>query len=581
MRGGAGWLPALLFPLLLLDLGEYELFPQVGWVDPAIYLSYFLNPKGTIEYFGSTYFATRLSFIIPGYIAHTVFKFAYANFLLVLLFHSIGILSVYFAGKKAAGTLAGVLAAWWLGCNPLWIAAISGGYVDGPAIALALAAIGLYGVGSDFGKRLPRSNVLALVGALLALSLFAHPIPAGVAALTISASALRIGKLHSSGRLIVFGGLGFALVIFFFASVMIAWTGRIYLFDDLHPLTNAFAGRAQPFIRPYDTWMPGAFRLGLPVGIVALGVTALFSEKGAPAARWLINVGLLMLSCTAAFLVGWDWFVQGFTMQSPFYSSYLLLGQSFVVAGVIAVVLKAEPRQSGFRLWLLLALLALMIVASVLLQERIGLWGKDVRQVWIVLFVLMALSAMSIILRFRQSSVWLLFLLTLLAGTANADTRRTFVSSGAVSNRDLYQHMIQIKETIDHLNTNGRRLILWVDRSEYTSGDKASDQRNVYMHYYDGSYLRLNFYDSLAGFWLWHRGVLNFEMPLIHSSNLEWLNRGQLPTTVVMVCVYPSTCNKGRAALEKVGIATTVRSSALIGHPKLYPVTILAVDYQL
>ena len=49
--------------------------------------------------------------------------------------------SVYLIILPRYGRVGGVAAAWWLAFNPLWLAAVTRGYVDGPAMAFMLARI--------------------------------------------------------------------------------------------------------------------------------------------------------------------------------------------------------------------------------------------------------------------------------------------------------------------------------------------------------------------------------------------------------------------------------------------------------
>lgn len=292
-----------------------------------------------------------------------------------------------------------------------------------------------------------------------------------------------------------------------------------------------------------------------------------------------MNVGFALIAGTFLFLLGWDLIVGGLTLQSHFYGSYLLIGQSLVVIGCVALLMGPEEAKTIRAALPLLSILAITVFVALTLQPQISAWSSAVPLIWGGIAGLLALTTLLCIWRVGRAAIWGLFCVTLLVGIVNADTRRIFTFPGKLQSKDLYGHLFRIKQTIEGMNLHGRRVMLWLDRSEYTTGSGAVDPHFIYDFYYQNLNLRLNFYDSLAGFWLWDRGTLNFEMPTLHQYNREWLERAWFPTTVVLVCIYPETCERGREVLDRAGIATRVRARTLVGYPNLAPVTLLALDY--
>ncbi|MCB5177746.1 hypothetical protein [Microvirga lenta] len=568
---------AILLPVAVLFAGPYQLFPPVGWVDPAIYLSHLLDPRGMIAQFGSTYFSARLPLILLGAAIHHVFRFEYANYILILVIDLVALTSVYALARRAAGIVPAVVATWWLGTNPLWVAAISSGYVDGTAIAFSLAAISVFGIASDLGRAAPRPIALAAVGCLVALCFFVHPLPAGISGLVLLIGSIAVGGSALLLRFVLWAGIAFTLVAMLLGLFMMALGGPFLFIVDVSPLHNAFAGLARPFIRPFNEWAIEAYRLGMPFAATVIGLALVSAYKGGGKAKWAVHLGLALLAVTILFLAGWDVIVGGLTLQSHFYASYLLIGQSLAVIGCAGLLLEAESRTVRASLPLLGAVAALIVVA-LSLQRHIGALVSSTFAIWGILTSLLALTAFLCLRGLARAAVWGLFCITLIAGIANADTRRIFNVPGQLQSMELYGHLVRIRQAIEGMSLNGRQVMLWLNRSEYTTGKPVLDESFVFDFYLRGQNLRLNFYDSLAGFWLWDRSTINFEMPTLHQYNLESLQRVRFPTTIILACIYPENCDRGREALEQAGIATRVRARTLVGYPGLTPITLLALD---
>ena len=183
--------------------------------------------------------------------------------------------------------------------------------------------------------------------------------------------------------------------------------------------------------------------------------------------------------------------------------------------------------------------------------------------------------------RLRSAATVLLFATTVLVGMGNADTRLAWKESGTVSFKQVYELALSVRRTVEDANLRGRRVKIWLDRSSFTTGDARSDQRGTYEIYLEGGSLELNAFDSIAGLWLWDKGTLNFEMPILSPADQDWLQTPDVPTSIVIICGHQNSCNEGHLALDAAGIPTEVRTRATIWKPELQPVTVLVVDYFL
>ena len=121
--------------------GPFQRHPPPGWVDPAMYLGYFLYLPDLIQRYGPTYHSNRWLFTLTGYAVYHLFSPPIANLVLVTAFY----LAILYAFRAlllpfctpGATKLALVL----MGSSPLVIATVTRTYVDGLTLALTLAGL--------------------------------------------------------------------------------------------------------------------------------------------------------------------------------------------------------------------------------------------------------------------------------------------------------------------------------------------------------------------------------------------------------------------------------------------------------
>ncbi|EKJ97398.1 hypothetical protein C241_01724 [Bradyrhizobium lupini HPC(L)] len=590
-RSGKGlpewsWLMLLVsLPLLAQFSSAYELFPRPGWVDPMIYVGYFLDPASQIQNLGAYYFSQRIPFLFLGSIFYDVFTPAYAHIALSLTFQFVALLSVYSIARRIFGPLAAVLSGWWLGANPLWIASISNGYVDGPAIALSIAAIAVL-LAANTGRWGFREGILNLIaGFLCACVLALHPIPAlltGVA-LLIACLTTQSAKTFLFYRVsaIFIGGL-IALLLMAIYSRSIGGP-FVFLFHDVHPIRNAFAGNAIPFSRPLQEWLPKAFRIALPFITFVFFTLIVFVENwGKGKSR---QIALLAAVTSISFFVVsaiWDIVVGGMVTQTWFYSSYSLIGQSLVAIFIVGTLVSKRDYKANFYIYVFslvfLGTIVCIYFNGAVIRIANG-FGPTI--IWIAIFTASAAILFLILNRNRGATIVAIFLLTSAIGVINFDTRFIFAQRQTVSFRTFFELAIDIRNVVDKAGLHGRRVALWVDRRDLVSSDVPSNEHATYRFFVGGGTIPLNTLDSLAGLWLWDKGTLSFDMPNVTPANEQWLKQPKMPTSLIMVCTVSAICDRGHRKLDALDIPSSVRSRLSIWKPGLNPVTVLIVDYIL
>lgn len=579
------WILLLIsLPLTIQFSGIFELFPPTGWVDPMIYIGYFLDPHAQIQNLGAYYFSQRIPFIALGSFFYEVLSAPYAHLALGILFQCIAIFSLYTIGRRALNRAAGVISAWWLGTNPLWIASISSGYVDGPAIALSLCAIALFLAAKEQKHTGRRVLYNALSGSAVAAVLALHPLPALFTA--ISLLTILLTNQRSTPPMlgtILSGATGGLLTLILMAAYSHAIGGPFFfLLNDHHPINNAIAGRALPFNRPVETWMPQAFRLAMPIVLLASAIPCIVRVK-----RYefidrtpIAYAAIITLLASIAFVFAWDFGLGGLMAQSWFYTSYFLIAQS-LLALFILTALMVSCKYRPYQAITTLALLAAVQTGILLNHEKIVKVSENLgeKYVWFSIIVAICVLLCAILSRFNRVAMILVVAVPSVIGIFNGDTRFIFAEKDRVPFRTFFELAIEVRQVVDQNDLRGRRVAVWANRYDYPSNDVQTNEHATYQFFFANAAVPLTIYDSIAGLWLWDKGMLNLAMPNLTPVNEAWLSVPQVPTSVIVLCTLANNCDRGRETLERAGISTTIRARTQIWKQGLNPVSVLILDY--
>jgi hypothetical protein len=161
-------LAVLLLPALVLWRQDNTLFTGVGYLDPWFYLGFFRNLanfKGSA--FPFTYYGSRLSWILPGALVHSLFPPLAANCILHLAVQSVATVSLFTTLRIAAGARRAFLSTMVFSVNPWLWNATGWDYVDGVGIAYCLLTMAL--LTSAAVRPVKRWTLLAAGMALAAL----------------------------------------------------------------------------------------------------------------------------------------------------------------------------------------------------------------------------------------------------------------------------------------------------------------------------------------------------------------------------------------------------------------------------
>ena len=137
-------LAVLLLPLVVLWHRADALFSPLWYADPWFYLGYFrdlVNYKRDL--FFDSYYGSRLAWVLPGFLIHSLFSPVVANLVLHLTVHLAATLSFFAVLRRLAGARTAFLAAMVFSVDPWLWAATGWDYPDGAGIAYSLLAMAL------------------------------------------------------------------------------------------------------------------------------------------------------------------------------------------------------------------------------------------------------------------------------------------------------------------------------------------------------------------------------------------------------------------------------------------------------
>lgn len=570
----------LILSAAVIVFAPIQTSPPLGWVDPGMYLGYFLDYNNLLTKFGQNYHSARLPFAMTGRVLYTVFTPRLAAILLVIAFSWLALVGVYFTVSKLHGRIAASFICCWLTFNPLWIATMGRGYVDGPAMSFVLLAFAIIASAN-------RSVVHRFVasGALIALGAATHPLAlilAGCGMLALLAMSMPSWREFAvacaalcAGFLLAFAALGL---------ISLALGGRfLFILADQNAITRSFAGFGANYRLGWRDWVPMNYRLLGPVfAFLVAGATIVYTRRfgGTPRATWL---GLALLLGPLGFLLFWDVVIGGAALQSSFYSGYLLPGQAFIIAGAASAV-RSGPAGDISARWgaIFLALCGGALIAFWFAPSLWDLEASVVEYRYKWLFLLACLSFLlgaMFIVQWRPALAGL-GLVFILLGVINSDTRRIFRPPQAPDFTAYLAATAQASGFIKGLRLGGRRLLFWFDRESYADTNPDRAFWTSYSLRFVTTVLRLNYWDSLVAVWQWDQAMLSAHMPRFDVVELNMLSALPVPTSVAMLCRQPRECDAGRERLEGLGYKPKLRGLTPVAEPGITAFLIYVYDLE-
>ena len=224
----------LLLPLLVLWHGDNALYSPPYYGDAWFYLGYFRDLlEFKRQFFYGFYYGSRLSWILPGVLIHSLFSPLVANAILHLAVQSTATLSMFSILRLTAGLRSAFLATMVFAVYPwLWVAT-GWDYVDGAGIAYCLLAMALL---TQSAMQPHCKWILPLAGAALAGMVYTHLFIAPFAPLLVLYFIATLWTWHGkpTARVILSScawlAAGFALVTLLFCCINYWLDGNFWFY---------------------------------------------------------------------------------------------------------------------------------------------------------------------------------------------------------------------------------------------------------------------------------------------------------------------------------------------------------------
>jgi hypothetical protein len=385
------------WPLLLLLVDADWVFSPLGGVDSWVYFGTFVNLTYNLTSFSQTYYVGRLSWILPGFFAHSVLPPVAAEVSLHVAVFYAATLGCYFCLRTTVGRRAALTVSLLLGAYQPFLDAVGWDYVDGAGIAYFLLACAT-GTAAMQGKRPLLSGMWSGVfaGACLITNVaWLMLMPGFVIYLAWLSSGW---SFLQRSRLVLAIGAGVAAVTIACGRVFDRITGVFWFFLPSITVSRVLVSQPNPWQSQSYEWLLDSALLGTACVVYLFSLIAVvkqFVRGGAPTSTaphavclWTLPVMLLVqLSGTPV-------------LQFPFYASYLIPGLALSTGALLA-----DPLQRvSLRGWVL----PLIIAATVWLlvfASRSGLQPAGDIARFLVAITLVVLAAIALRVSSRRS--WL------------------------------------------------------------------------------------------------------------------------------------------------------------------------------
>ncbi len=463
----AAFLFLLIPPAIILSLHPDLFFSPPG-VDAWVYLGFFRNLVNfKRDLFVSTYYGSRLSWILPGFLAHHIFPPTAAAFLLHLFVYVTAVCSFFYVLRVTAHTRAALLATLGFSSYAFFWAAVGWDYVDGIGIAYYLlttafltraasrerATAWLIAAGGAYAATVYSNLGWAVLAPVIAVHYFwmkysgerAHSVKAWIRAVSFFV-------LGAGGMTAVLGGVNYFIegrFWFYLPSIGFALT-------SVRSRNPWYHGITDHGILVVWLWLPA---LVLFVGLLSSLVLLISQSKSAsqPALMFFFEF-LLSLG-----IFGCMQYAGSAPLGVYFYASYLIP----VTFLAFATLFWASTSTFGRNFWLVAFSSAVLFLLPWILPNS----GRVLRSIkseapTVGLVSGVVLAAAVALRKWRWSIVAPSISLSLIAGVVTDNT-------AADGNRSMYERVMSARSTVESIR-NDAPIRWWYDPNDPNANDFLS-----------------------------------------------------------------------------------------------------------
>jgi hypothetical protein len=455
-------LAVLLLPVIVLWHQDNTLFTPPGYIDSWFYLGFFRDLAEFKRYlFPNLYYGSRLSWILPGYLVHSLFSPVVANCVLHLAVHSVATFSLFSVLRLTVGVRSAFLTAMVFCVNPWLWAATGSDYVDGAGIAYCLLGMALL---TRAAVRPAGKWSLVMAGAALAGSIYTNLFWIALAPLLpLYYAALvwiwrRTPPIHSLASVCLWAGSGFGLVTVALGGINYLLDGHFWFYAPSFDAARQLTSTKNPWfqtiwynhqLRPW-LWFSA---IATVAAIVLLPFRARKGAGGRKDAGLLLSVQLLLAVAIMEYTQESGTPVLGISYYASylFPFAFLTIGSSFWAGSE-----KMGPRAFALMCCAAAALFAVFWYDSG--APLLSRWPVPSRET-----ILLGGAVLALALALRRRSVGTL--LALVGFVVFTVESRIGGAPDPHANRKLYERIMQARERVEYLR-DGHPVWFWYDERD-------------------------------------------------------------------------------------------------------------------
>ena len=325
-------------PLILLIINDAWIYNADG-VDTWYYYSHFFNWQEIVQLHPFDYIGTRLSYIVPGYIIHSLFPTLIANALFKLIVYWSSAFSFYLILKFLSNRKAAFFTTLLFILYVPFVAASGWTYVDGAGIAyFLLTTLSLiYGV----TKERRRTIWMVVAGAMFANLVYTNLFLAifGVSLLYLF---LTFNTRQDYIRLALWAGMGAIGMTAFWGFIsVLAGNDFLFFMPSIEFMTNQVQSLETDAVVPTRPWIPLADHIVVPITAVVLSIIRLLGNTESNKNNIHLYIyHLIIFGCFVLMQ-----FIGIRVLQVPFYATYLIPSSFFVIGLFLYTYVERLPQR--------------------------------------------------------------------------------------------------------------------------------------------------------------------------------------------------------------------------------------------
>jgi 4-amino-4-deoxy-L-arabinose transferase-like glycosyltransferase len=529
-RFDLGLIVIVVLPWIFICLGvNWVLDYVVGheFLDPWFYFGFFLDLTARLKVFPATYYGSRLSWILPGYVVYRLFPTVIAPYVLHLGVYYSAVLSLYFTLKYTVSQRVALLSAVLMGGYGFFLWAVGWDYIDGAGLTYFL----LTTLALSYAAREERSwiwlNVSGtLYGAMIYSQLFLVVVTPAL--LFYYFAAKREQRRHSLALSLLLFASGFIGISILLGLFNYKLDGEFLFYMPSVRAAMGLLGKPNLMRLPFHLWSNRATWLILPSLVFLSSIAFLcinWKRRTSPNVRFQVLFQCYFQICALIFVL---FEAKGSPVLAYlYYASFLIPGTFLALGGQLAPLVD-QLSSNHFVLAVCGAIVIPLLAYRVSPNSAATLWANSHAPT--IVFVLAFIGVALFLVRGSAVRVLALSLPCLALGVVNAGSSYYRVSDSKISKLG-FPAIVESVQAIRIMAPSGK-LLFWYRDSEPMG----------------------NFYRSVASSYLWGFSLINERFPSLERKEDSF----QFPSSNTEIAILSNEADalqQADLALDRIGLS--------------------------